>query len=222
MPSPPPPPSPVAIHSIPSGPNWSWPPLWLENVGCGMPRTLRCDPGLATVAEPRLRLNSSMRRSPCVVDVVDVEAPRLSVVGVEGDREEPVLGLEGDLLGDVEEGLGEGLAVAQHADRPGQLDDEQQLALAGRARDVGRRVELADLAQRHAAIAVSGRAAGVRRSRAGDRHGRGEQDDGDDGGREAAAGDRVSGREHRRHGGYRFNTGATFVAAVAYPAGSSR
>ena len=87
-----------------------------------------------------------------VVREVDVEQPRGGVVRREGDREQALLALVLDQLGDLEERIGEHPAAVDDPDRPGVLDHEQP-AGAGRAwgmGDVLRQGEVADqLEARH-------------------------------------------------------------------------
>ena len=91
------------------------------------------------------------RLRAALLGVVDVEQPRLRVVGREGHREQALLAAGRDLRADVEERLGQRLAAADDDDLPRLLDDEEPPLVAGRRGEVERRLEVADLDQAHAA-----------------------------------------------------------------------
>ena len=97
------------------------------------------------------RWYSQMLSVPLLLGVVDVEEPRLRVVGGEGHREQALLAAGRDLRADVEERLGEGLAALHDHDPPGLLDDEDPALVAGRRGDVERGLEVADLDEAHPA-----------------------------------------------------------------------
>ena len=86
---------------------------------------------------------------PSLVDVVDVEAPVARVLGVEGDREQPLLAAVEDAVGGCRGSRASSvLPVADDPDRPRLLDDEQEIRRARRVVDVDRRVEAADPGER--------------------------------------------------------------------------
>ena len=67
--------------------------------------------------------------------VEGVEEPARRVVGREGDRQEPGLARDLDLLAQVEERRGEDLAVADDPHGSGLLDDEESMRVPGRRGD---------------------------------------------------------------------------------------
>ena len=77
----------------------------------------------AVLDDPRVSLE---------VRVVDVEARVVREVGVESEREQPLLAAGGDLRPDVQERLGPRLAARQHAHRSLLLHDEQRSRLGAR------------------------------------------------------------------------------------------
>ena len=153
--SPPPPPSPVASQSMRSGPNADGPAVVVRSVlvrdrdhqpAAGPPRPGR-------VVAPDLELLDADRAAVGATGVggeVEVEAAAAGIVGSEGDREQPLLALIGDEVGDVEEGALEGDAVAQDADRPLLLGHEEVARAAWGGGDEGRLVERVDQLGLHA------------------------------------------------------------------------
>ena len=61
--SPPPPPSPNAAYSFPSGPNWTWPPLWLKREWATR-MVVRREPGSARSGFPDERRNCAIVGKP--------------------------------------------------------------------------------------------------------------------------------------------------------------
>ena len=76
--------------------------------------------------------------------VEGVEEPARRVVGREGDRQEPGLARDLDLLAQVEERRGEDLAVADDPHGSGLLDDEESMRVPGRRGDEHGSVEGSD------------------------------------------------------------------------------
>src|SRR4029079_8896768 len=107
---------------------------------------------LARVGQADAAVRAELVHAHVAAEVVEVdeEAVVLRVVGVERHREQPLLAAEGDAVADVEERLGLQLAVDEHADHAGLLDDVELRRLAARLRDVHGVVEPArDRAQAH-------------------------------------------------------------------------
>ena len=120
---PPPPPSPVPSHSFPSGPNCSWPPLWL--LASRVRDREQQPPGAGSPT-------SGFSRAPVLADLdlptrggqVDVEAPAGRIVGRERHREQPALvGVGDDHVREVDERR-RLHAVADDLDAPGLLHHE--------------------------------------------------------------------------------------------------
>ena len=134
------PPSPVLTYRNPSGPNWSWPPLWFEAVVCGIEWTSRAVVGSATLGSVADRWNSTTWRAlPSARGQEHVEAAAGRVVGRERDRQQAFLATAVRPTRHVEEG-----AAARDLDQPALLDDEHA-RVVGRRGDVDRCVEPADL-----------------------------------------------------------------------------
>ncbi len=98
------------------------------------------------------------------VGVVDVEGARVGVLGVEGDREQPLLAAAGDQVAQVEEDARLAAVDRDPLDPAALLDHVEVVGVAARRLgDVDRLVEVADSVERDAALAVADRAgAGAR------------------------------------------------------------
>ena len=151
--SPPPPPSPVPIQSMPSGPNWSWPPLWLDWRLCGdaqdaparrRERGVRVSGIALELVDLDVAGLLGRRRA---AGVVDVEAPAGRVIRRESHRQQPALAPGRHEALDVEEDAALS-GVLQQRDGAALLDHEHAVQVAGRRGDVGRRREVAHLHQR--------------------------------------------------------------------------
>ena len=144
--------SPVASHSFPSGPNWSWPPLWLpawswriESSSAAARRVGDVRVGRTPVLAHLQLAGRRGRRRVGARGQIDVEAPGARVVRREGDRQQAALGrvVERDRR-EVEE---RARPAAQQLHAPRALGDEHARRVAGRRRGVGRSHEVAGLLQ---------------------------------------------------------------------------
>ena len=122
--------------------------MWLDSESA-IRSTSRAESGVGVVGVAAPVLDDPLVAG--VVGEVDVEAAAVGVVGRERDREQPLLAARGHLVADVEEGRVELAAVAHDHHAAALLDDELARAVAGRRRDVDRRVERADPLEPHAA-----------------------------------------------------------------------
>src|SRR5215211_7583493 len=109
-----------------------------------------------------------------VVDVIDVEAPVVVVIGVERHREKPLLTSKLNLVADVEKRLLELVVVADHADTARLLDHEEEIWMHAVV-VVDRRAKRGNLVELVGDGAGAGASAGQahRQCREGGKHGSG-------------------------------------------------
>ena len=130
---------PFRCRAVPSGPNWSWPPLWFDWVECGMVRTDRRVLGSAMFGSLASRLNSStwIFAGTDGARVVDVEEAARRVVRRKCNREQPALvAVVRDEQVDVQERRRLDDAVQDELDLSGLLNDDKATRVTRRRGDV--------------------------------------------------------------------------------------
>ena len=132
----PPPPSPVAIQSLPSGPNAAVPPFWFPASRWGMVITVRCElsrarRGLSSRLElGDLDVAAAGRLVAFLVGVVDVEAASLCKVG-RNAVEEALLAPERDEVREVDQRLLKLDAVLDYSNLAALLCDVDEVGKPG-------------------------------------------------------------------------------------------
>ena len=153
--SPPPPPSPVPAYRYPSGPNWSWPPLWFE---CSWVRDHdhRAAGGLDARGCPRGR---GTRRSRCCPgDSCSRRrgggcAPKCGSKAIDRRPRSPPADTRPRMS---RNGSGLHVAAIEDPDGPSLLDHVEEPGLPWRVRHVGRGREVPDLVLGDPAARVGG------------------------------------------------------------------